>query len=206
MSSDSRPRGWRRLPLVVLSLLTLLILVIAGGVARVYIDARISTVGSTEFRNELAIPPLAPSRIDTEGTRVFELGMRPGRKEFIPGQTTQTWGFDGDYLGPTLRARRGEKVAVTVRNNLPEASTVHWHGMHLPAAMDGGPHQMVSPGTEWTPNWVIDQPAATLGITRIRTARPRPTCVAGWQACSCSMTTFPPRCPSPRSTVWTTFH
>jgi FtsP/CotA-like multicopper oxidase with cupredoxin domain len=49
-----------------------------------------------------------------------------------------------------------------VRNDLPEATTIHWHGMHLPAAADGGPHQPIQPGTTWTPSWRIDQPAATL--------------------------------------------
>ncbi|GAB0103554.1 multicopper oxidase domain-containing protein [Nocardia sp. JMUB6875] len=93
---------------------------------------------------------------------MFELDMRPGKQEFEPGKVTDTWGFNGDYLGPTLRAKRGEKVRVQVRNGLDQASTVHWHGMHLPAAMDGGPHQMVEPGATWTPEWTVDQPAATL--------------------------------------------
>ena len=39
---------------------------------------------------------------------------------------------------------------------------MHWHGMHLPAAMDGGPHQPIAPGATWSPTWTIDQPAATL--------------------------------------------
>ncbi|WP_280492968.1 multicopper oxidase domain-containing protein, partial [Nocardia asiatica] len=144
MSSDSRPRTARRSLVILVSVVTSLVLAISAVVVRVYVGAAVSTVGSTEFRNELAIPPLAPSRIGADGTRTFELEMRSGRREFRPGQVTETWGFNGDYLGPTLRARRGEKVAVTVRNNLPEPSTVHWHGMHLPAAMDGGPHQPVA--------------------------------------------------------------
>ncbi|MFD8250610.1 multicopper oxidase family protein [Nocardia sp. NPDC059691] len=161
MPSDFRPRK-RRWLLIVLVCVAALPVLVVGGVAWVYARADVSTVGKTEFRNELAIPPLAPSRVGADGTRTFELDMRAGRREFQPGRATETWGFNGDYLGPTLRARRGENVAVTVRNTLPEASTVHWHGMHLPAAMDGGPHQMVAPGAAWTPRWTIDQPAATL--------------------------------------------
>lgn len=42
-----------------------------------------------------------------------------------------------------------------------ETFTSHWHGMRLPAAMDGGPHQMIEAGTTWKPNWAIEQPAAT---------------------------------------------
>jgi FtsP/CotA-like multicopper oxidase with cupredoxin domain len=51
---------------------------------------------------------------------------------------------------------------VNVRNRLPETTTLHWHWMHLPARMDGGPHQPVQPGRTWSPGWRIDQPAATL--------------------------------------------
>jgi FtsP/CotA-like multicopper oxidase with cupredoxin domain len=43
-----------------------------------------------------------------------------------------------------------------------ETTTIHWHGMHLPAVADGGPHQLIAPGETWSPEWTIDQPAATL--------------------------------------------
>jgi FtsP/CotA-like multicopper oxidase with cupredoxin domain len=66
------------------------------------------------------------------------------------------------YLGPTLRAARGEQVRVIVENRLSEVTTVHWHGMHLPARYDGGPHQPIAAGGQWQPEWTIDQPAATL--------------------------------------------
>ncbi|MFI6877416.1 multicopper oxidase family protein [Streptomyces sp. NPDC050400] len=152
----------RRVLVVLGSLVAVLALAIGGGVLWLWNDAKVSTVGTTEFRNELAVPPLARSTVRKDGTRVFDLRMQTGEKEFTAGRRTATWGFNGDYLGPTLRARLGEKVEVRVRNRLPEASTVHWHGMHLPARMDGGPHQMVDPGRDWTPRWTVDQPAATL--------------------------------------------
>ncbi|GEN81463.1 copper oxidase [Actinotalea fermentans ATCC 43279 = JCM 9966 = DSM 3133] len=113
------------------------------------------------FDVPLPIPPLAPSTV-VDGIRVFELTAQEGTSELLPGVRTPTWGFNGDMLGPTLRASRGERVAVKVANALPEPTTVHWHGMHLPAAMDGGPHQMIEPGGTWRPEWTIDQPAATL--------------------------------------------
>lgn len=162
MSSVSRPRWLRRLLIIVTAVAVVVPLSVGGCVTWVYSSASVSTIGSGEFSNELAIPPLAQSRMRADGTRVFELEMRSGQREFRAGQATETWGFNGDYLGPTLRARRGEKVEVEVRNNLSEQSTVHWHGMHLPAAMDGGPHQMVQAGGTWTPHWTVDQPAATL--------------------------------------------
>ncbi|MEE6282283.1 multicopper oxidase family protein [Georgenia sp. MJ170] len=114
------------------------------------------------FTEPLAIPPLADSRVDEDGTRVFELTAQEGTMSFHPGEETSTWGFNGDFLGPTLRARQGEQVAVEFTNAIDETTSVHWHGMHLPPEMDGGPHQEVEPGGTWRPTWLIDQPAATL--------------------------------------------
>ncbi len=125
-------------------------------------EADIDTAGKIEFVNRLRIPPLAQSRVDERGRRVFDLRVQEGRTEFFPGVATDTWGVNGSYLGPTLRAERGEEVVVNVRNGLAEATTLHWHGMHLPARMDGGPHQMIEPGGVWSPTWRVDQPAATL--------------------------------------------
>ncbi|MEU8889309.1 multicopper oxidase domain-containing protein [Streptomyces sp. NPDC048442] len=150
------------------------VLIILGSVAAVFLaavgslfvvlwsGAEVSTVGKVEFRNELKVPPLAKSVVEKDGTRVFDLRMQAGTTEFEKGTKTPTWGFNGSYFGPTLRAARGEKVRVRVSNALGEASSVHWHGMHVPARMDGGPHQEVAPGKTWTPNWKVDQPAATL--------------------------------------------
>jgi blue copper oxidase len=156
-----------------------------------------------EFTNPLAIPPLAPSELDADGRRVFELTAAQGQHDFGAGRT-DTWGFNGDYLGPTLRVRRGDEVLVNVHNELDEETTVHWHGLHLPAVMDGGPHQPIAPGQTWSPTWRIDQPAARSDTTRTRTARPSGTSTAAWRGCSSSSTTTPTPWTCPRSTGWTT--
>ncbi|MGH3648582.1 MAG: multicopper oxidase family protein [Micromonosporaceae bacterium] len=119
------------------------------------------TSGKVEFVNKVAVPPLAPSRVDGKGRRVFDLKAAEGEHTFGK-DTMKTWGFNGGYLGPTLRAKRGEQVLVNVKNGLTEDTTVHWHGMHLPPEMDGGPHQPVAPGETWSPTWKVDQPASTL--------------------------------------------
>jgi FtsP/CotA-like multicopper oxidase with cupredoxin domain len=144
--------------------LVAILLVCGAGVAGLgwlWSSTVVSTAGEVDFQNRLAVPPLALSRVDGTGRRVFELTADEGRHDFGDGPVP-TWGFNGDYLGPTLRAERGERVLVKVRNRLGEATTVHWHGMHLPARMDGGPHQTVPAGGTWSPHWRIDQPAATL--------------------------------------------
>jgi FtsP/CotA-like multicopper oxidase with cupredoxin domain len=96
------------------------------------------------------------------GRKTFELELQRGTSELLPGRPTETWGVNGDHLGPTLRAQRGDQVTVHVANALPQATTLHWHGMHLPAQMDGGPHQMIEPARRWSASWTVDQPAATL--------------------------------------------
>lgn len=136
-------------------------LVAVGALAVTWARASIDTTGQVEFDRPLAVPPLAASRVE-DGTRVFELRATSGTSDFgVAGGATRTWGFDDTYLGPTLRAERGERVRIDVTNDLPEVTTVHWHGHELPAAMDGGPHQQIAPGTSWHPSWTIDQPAAT---------------------------------------------
>ncbi|WP_084652855.1 multicopper oxidase family protein [Nocardioides insulae] len=134
----------------------------AGYLGWSYFTSDIDTVGQVEFDRAVAIPPLADSRVAPDGTRVFDLTMQAGETDLGQGAPTPTWGFEGSYLGPTLRAEVGEKVRIDVHNELPETSTVHWHGMHLPAAMDGGPHQPIAPGDTWSPHWRIDQQPATL--------------------------------------------
>ncbi|GAB3616912.1 multicopper oxidase domain-containing protein [Okibacterium endophyticum] len=122
----------------------------------------ISTVGEIEFDTPLSIPPLAESSVDGNGVRHFALAAQDGESDFGQAEPTATWGFNGAYLGPTIVADAGERVAVEVTNRLDEPTTVHWHGMHIPPEMDGGPHQMIDPGETWTPEWAIDQRASTL--------------------------------------------
>lgn len=148
-------------------------LLLGGGVASIllvgafiagawmYSQARVDTFGEVTFDQPLKIPPILEP--ETEGGRkVFDLHLQEGTSELLPGTETTTWGANGAHLGPTLRASRGDDVVIKVTNALDEATTLHWHGMHLPADADGGPHQMVSPTETWTPGWTINQPAATL--------------------------------------------
>ncbi len=165
--AGGRPTGGRRIDrrtLLKLGLIGVPAIAAAagGGLAYLWAGADLDTAGKLAFTNRLAIPPLDRGRRDDAGRRVFDLRIAPGRHRFRPGRATRTWGVNGAYLGPTLRAAGGETVLLRVRNDLPEATSLHWHGMHLPAAMDGGPHQPIEPGRTWSPTWRIDQPAATL--------------------------------------------
>jgi FtsP/CotA-like multicopper oxidase with cupredoxin domain len=151
----------KRVILGILAVVGLGLVALAASACTLYSRADVNTVGDVSFENELAVPPLLEPR-EKDGRKIFDLTLQQGSAELLPGKPAETWGANGAFLGPTLRAARGDRVELRVHNTLPETTTVHWHGMHLPAAADGGPHQTIEPGVTWTPSWDIDQPAATL--------------------------------------------
>jgi FtsP/CotA-like multicopper oxidase with cupredoxin domain len=63
-----------------------------------------------------------------------------------PGVTTEVFAYNGRVPGPTLDVREGDRVIVHFTNNLPEPTTVHWHGIHLPFESDGSPFHPLAPG------------------------------------------------------------
>jgi FtsP/CotA-like multicopper oxidase with cupredoxin domain len=113
------------------------------------------------MQNALLIPPLLEPQVVSE-EKVFVLSAEHGETVFLEGKSTNTTGYNGTYPGPTLRAHQGDHVRIVLTNNLSQAITTHWHGMHLPAIMDGGPHQEIAPGGVWEPHWTIENEAATL--------------------------------------------
>src|SRR5918999_424298 len=66
-----------------------------------------------------------------------EMEAREMDWEFSPGRVTRAWGFNGQVPGPTIEARVGDVLEVRLTNRLPEPTVIHWHGLQLPAAMDG---------------------------------------------------------------------
>jgi FtsP/CotA-like multicopper oxidase with cupredoxin domain len=57
------------------------------------------------------------------------------------------WSYNGAVPGPEIRVRQGERLRITVENQLAEETTVHWHGLRVPNAMDGVPHLTQKPIT-----------------------------------------------------------
>ncbi|MCH8016927.1 MAG: multicopper oxidase domain-containing protein [Acidobacteria bacterium] len=108
----------------------------------------------------LPIPSLYGGEMQGE-IKTFDLLMQDGNTEFIAGLLTPTSGYNGDYLGPTLLMRKGDQVVLNVTNQLGERTSTHWHGLHVPAVMDGGPHQMIEPGETWTASFPVLNRAAT---------------------------------------------
>lgn len=93
----------------------------------------------------------------------FNLNIHESTKQLVTGNPTITGAINNEtFWGPTLFINKGDLVHMNVTNNLNESTTLHWHGMHLPAVMDGGPHQVIPAGTLWQPYWTVKNQAATL--------------------------------------------
>ncbi len=92
---------------------------------------------------------------DTLSGTTFNLTVKDTIKQMIPGNQTVTAGINGNWWGPTMIWNKGDVVHINLTNKLQDSTTMHWHGMHLPAVMDGGPHQIVPPSTIWQPYWQV---------------------------------------------------
>jgi len=72
-----------------------------------------------------------------DGTKVFDLGASVIEWTILPGESVEAYAFNRQVPGPRIRVTEGDKVRVNVTNNLPEETSVHWHGLILPNDMDG---------------------------------------------------------------------
>ena len=107
-----------------------------------------------QFVNPLYIP-------DTLTGTTFNLTVAPAKMSFLPGDSTDTYGINGPYLGPTLIINKGDTIQMNVTNNLGETTTMHWHGMHVAPEDDGGPHTPILDGETWTPEFEVLDEATT---------------------------------------------
>jgi FtsP/CotA-like multicopper oxidase with cupredoxin domain len=81
-------------------------------------------------------------------TALVELEARPSDWEIAPGHRVNGYAFNGEVPGPTIEARVGEELVVVLKNGLPEPTVIHWHGLRVPAEMDGTDltQELVKPG------------------------------------------------------------
>ncbi len=76
------------------------------------------------------------------------LTATPVKLALIPGLETDGFAYNGKVPGPTLEVWEGDRLIIHLRNELPEETTVHWHGLHLPWFADGSPFHPIAPGEE----------------------------------------------------------
>lgn len=93
----------------------------------------------------------------TGNTVTYELVAGIFDWEIAPGKTVEAWGFNNQVPGPTIKVQKGDTVVIKVKNNLQEPTIIHWHGLRLPASMDGtGEVQKpVEPGQEFEYRFVV---------------------------------------------------
>ena len=106
----------------------------------------------------------------------LDLVAAPARITLRAGTATPAYAYNGAVPGPTLEFREGDRVIVRFRNELPEPTTVHWHGLHLPFEADGSPFHPVAPGGTYTYEFTLRP-----GSAGTYWYHPHPHHVTGWQ-------------------------
>jgi FtsP/CotA-like multicopper oxidase with cupredoxin domain len=95
--------------------------------------------------------PLAP-RVEN-GVKIYDLTAGVIQWEYDAGKTTEAWAYNGQVPGPELRVVEGDKVRVNIKNELPESTSIHFHGVMVPNKMDGVPfvtQPPIKPGETFT--------------------------------------------------------
>ena len=109
----------------------------------------------------LVSPPVLVNLSKTPHTVEVNLTAGPSRIALLPGHVTDAFAYNGSVPGPTLDVHEGDKVIIHFTNNLTEKTTIHWHGLHIPADMDGSPLRPVGAGKRY--DYVFTIPKGTAG-------------------------------------------
>lgn len=107
----------------------------------------ISNVGVPAATENLGGQPLE-YRLE-DGVKVFDLRAEPVLWNILDDVAVTAWTYNGTVPGPMIRVTEGDRVRINFTNNLPEPTTIHWHGLNVPNVMDGVPgvtQEAVQPG------------------------------------------------------------
>ncbi len=88
-----------------------------------------------------------------EDVKVFDITAQPVLWNILDDVTVTAWTYNGTVPGPMIRVTEGDRVRINFTNKLPEPTTIHWHGINVPNAMDGVPgvtQEAVQPGETFT--------------------------------------------------------
>ncbi|PJG83827.1 multicopper oxidase domain-containing protein [Caviibacterium pharyngocola] len=102
-----------------------------------------------------------PNLIELRRGKPLFLGMERTQTQLIAGKSTEVWGFNGNYLGPTIKIRRGEFAKLNYRNNLPQMVAMNIQGLQVSGELLGGVAKVFKPSESWAPIVPINQAAAT---------------------------------------------
>jgi blue copper oxidase len=101
-----------------------------------------------------------PELLSPDAAGRVTLTIQAGKTQFGAHSAT-TWGYNGNLLGPALQLRQGKAITVDIHNQLPQETTVHWHGLEIPGEVDGGPQGIIQPGASRSVTFTPTQQAAT---------------------------------------------
>ena len=143
----------------------------------VSVSALSAAVGSLSNAQTMTHNLMAPATAnpDFEPDVELELTARVESVSLLPGQSTQLWRYVGSVLYgdaaafsylenshiPVIRARQGQKFRIHFRNQVPEESIVHWHGLHMVQRMDGHPMYAIAPGATYVYEFTVENRAGT---------------------------------------------
>jgi manganese oxidase len=100
-----------------------------------------------------------PFQMDN-GVKVFHLVAEPVKRKIAPFKTIDAWGYNGSCPGPTIQVQQGDGVRIIFKNNLPESTSLHWHGLEVPIEQDGVPwisQKPVAPGETYVYEFPVHQ-------------------------------------------------
>jgi FtsP/CotA-like multicopper oxidase with cupredoxin domain len=120
----------------------------------------------------------AGQTLDTEFIPDIDIALsaHPDEVAVFPGAPTRVWRYHatvhkgsrariveipGSYIGPIIRVRKGEKIRIRFKNEIPEETIVHWHGLHVPAIMDGHPRYVIPQGKSYLYEFEVQNRAGT---------------------------------------------
>ena len=132
--------------------------VLAGGSLAALSSCDNSSTGPGGEGDPTRTPLLMPGTLAVTGGSLI---AAPGTARISRTESSAAWLFEGGLPGPTIRARPGELARIQLQNGLPEPTIVHWHGVLVPASMDGHPRQAIGPGASYDYEYPIVQRAGT---------------------------------------------
>ena len=123
--------------------------------------AVLAGAGIAWAKNRLKPLPILPlNDLTDEFDGRIQLSLNAAEHDFGSGAASRTLGINSNYLGQVLRVKQGQTLPFDVTNGIGESTTIHWHGLHIPGEVDGGPYQEIDPGHTWAPDVPIRQQAA----------------------------------------------
>ena len=123
---------------------------------------RVSTPSQSSANVPVETPDVAklPFTLDN-GVKVFHLSAEVVKTTLLLGMREMIgWGYNGSVPGPTIEVNEGDRVRITLHNQLPEPTSIHWHGIETPPAMDGVPfisQPLIEPGASFTYEFTLHQ-------------------------------------------------